>query len=100
RALHAPGDAGVVHLLRAERADCRVDRGVGQPRALGGLHRFDLVPRDGPSLRRRVGGAPPSLSGSALMFDHPASQLLGWSDERPVTWAELQGRAAALSLAQ
>jgi acyl-coenzyme A synthetase/AMP-(fatty) acid ligase len=31
------------------------------------------------------------------MFDLPASQLLGWSDERPVTWGELRGRAAALS---
>jgi acyl-coenzyme A synthetase/AMP-(fatty) acid ligase len=34
------------------------------------------------------------------MFDLPASQLLGWSDDRPVTWGELRGRAAALSLRQ
>ena len=34
------------------------------------------------------------------MFDLPASQLLGWSDERPVTLGELRERAAALSLAQ
>lgn len=32
------------------------------------------------------------------MFDHPASQLLGWSADRPVTWGELQGRASALAL--
>lgn len=32
------------------------------------------------------------------MFDLPASQLLGWSDDRPVIWGELRGRAAALSL--
>ena len=32
------------------------------------------------------------------MFDLPGSTLLGWSDERPVTWDELRGRAAALSL--
>jgi len=31
------------------------------------------------------------------MFDRPASQLVGWSLDRPVTWAELCGRAAALS---
>jgi non-ribosomal peptide synthetase component F len=31
------------------------------------------------------------------MFELPASQLLGWSDDRPVTWGELRGRAAALS---
>jgi len=32
------------------------------------------------------------------MFDHPASQLLGWSDGEPITWGALCGRAAALSL--
>ena len=31
------------------------------------------------------------------MFDRPASQLVGWSLDRPVTWAELCARAAALS---
>jgi len=31
------------------------------------------------------------------MFELSASQLLGWSDDRPVTWGELRGRAAALS---
>ena len=31
------------------------------------------------------------------MFDRPASQLVGWSLDRPVTWAELSARAAALS---
>jgi acyl-coenzyme A synthetase/AMP-(fatty) acid ligase len=31
------------------------------------------------------------------MFDLPAAQLLGWSDDRPVTWGELRGRAAALA---
>jgi len=34
------------------------------------------------------------------MIDLPASQLLGWSDHQPVTWGELRGRAAALSLKQ
>jgi acyl-coenzyme A synthetase/AMP-(fatty) acid ligase len=34
------------------------------------------------------------------MFDHAASQLLGWSEDRPVTWGELRSRAAALSLTQ
>jgi acyl-coenzyme A synthetase/AMP-(fatty) acid ligase len=34
------------------------------------------------------------------MFAHPASQLLGWSDDRPVTWDELQGRAGGVALAQ
>jgi acyl-coenzyme A synthetase/AMP-(fatty) acid ligase len=32
------------------------------------------------------------------MFEHPASQLLGWSDDRPVTWGELRQRIAGLSL--
>ena len=32
------------------------------------------------------------------MFDHPPSQLLGWSDGKPITWGTLRGRAAALSL--
>jgi acyl-coenzyme A synthetase/AMP-(fatty) acid ligase len=34
------------------------------------------------------------------MFDHPASQLLGWSADRPVTWGDLCRRAAAISLRQ
>jgi acyl-coenzyme A synthetase/AMP-(fatty) acid ligase len=34
------------------------------------------------------------------MFDHPASQLLGWSADRPVTWGDLSRRAAAISLRQ
>lgn len=32
------------------------------------------------------------------MFDHPASQLLGWSDGQAITWGALQGHAATLSL--
>ena len=32
------------------------------------------------------------------MFDHPASQLLGWSDDEPITWGALRAQAAALSL--
>ena len=31
------------------------------------------------------------------MFDRPASQLVGWSLDRAVTWAELSARAATLS---
>jgi acyl-coenzyme A synthetase/AMP-(fatty) acid ligase len=31
------------------------------------------------------------------MFDRPATQLVGWSLDRPVSWGELCGRAATLS---
>ena len=31
------------------------------------------------------------------MFDLPATQLLGWSDERPLTWGEVSARASALA---
>jgi acyl-coenzyme A synthetase/AMP-(fatty) acid ligase len=32
------------------------------------------------------------------MFDLPASQLLGWSEDQPITWGALRAQAAALSL--
>jgi acyl-coenzyme A synthetase/AMP-(fatty) acid ligase len=41
--------------------------------------------------------APATVPAGALMFERPATQLLGWSDERPLTWGEVSARAAALA---